>query len=56
MDPNPFFVKIDFTTFTVEKSSPSIWAISVIFKKLPKVNNHPIGDNSPNPVTLLVGR
>jgi hypothetical protein len=23
--------------------------------KLPNVNNHPIGENSPNPVTLYVG-
>jgi nitrate/TMAO reductase-like tetraheme cytochrome c subunit len=30
------------------------WAISVIFKKQRKVNNHPIciGENSPNLVTL----
>jgi hypothetical protein len=25
---------------------------SVIFNKLPKVNNHPLGENSPNLVTL----
>jgi hypothetical protein len=24
-----------------------------VFKKLPKVNNHPIGENSPNLVTLV---
>jgi hypothetical protein len=27
-------------------------AISVILKKLPKVNSHPMDQNSPNPVTL----
>jgi hypothetical protein len=29
-----------------------MWAISVIFIKLPKVNSHALGENSPNPVTL----
>jgi hypothetical protein len=35
------------------KSSPKLWAISL--KKLPKANTHPMGKNSPNLVTLLVG-
>jgi hypothetical protein len=39
-------------TLTVEKSSAKIWATSVIFEKLPKVNNHPKGENSPNLDTL----
>jgi hypothetical protein len=39
-------------TLTVEESSPKIFAASLIFKKQPKVDNHPIGKNSPNPVTL----
>jgi hypothetical protein len=30
-----------------------MWPIKVIFKKLPKVKNHPIGKNSPNLVTLV---
>jgi hypothetical protein len=30
-----------------------MWAISAIFKKLPNVNNRPIGENSPNLVTLV---
>jgi hypothetical protein len=30
-----------------------MWATSIIFKKLPKVNNHLLGENSPNLVTLL---
>jgi hypothetical protein len=34
------------------KSSPKMWVTSVIFKKLPKVNNYPLGENSPNLVTL----
>jgi hypothetical protein len=34
------------------KSSPIIGATSVIFTKLPKVNSDPIGENSPNLVTL----
>jgi hypothetical protein len=29
-----------------------VWATSVIFKKLPKINNHPMGKISPNLVTL----
>jgi hypothetical protein len=29
-----------------------MWATSVIFKKLPKANNHPLGENDPNLVTL----
>jgi hypothetical protein len=39
--------------FVVEISSPIIWAISVTCKKLPEVNSHPIGENSPNLVTLV---
>jgi hypothetical protein len=39
----------------MEKSCPKIWDSSFFFKKLAKVNNHPIGVNSPNPVTLAVG-
>jgi hypothetical protein len=35
------------------KSSPVICASSLIFTKLPKVNSHPIGKNSPNLVTLI---
>jgi hypothetical protein len=29
-----------------------MWDTSVIFKKLPNVNNHPMGEYSPNLVTL----
>jgi hypothetical protein len=35
------------------KSSLKMWPISVSFNKLPKVNNHSIGEISPNLVTLL---
>jgi hypothetical protein len=38
--------------FSEDKSSLQIWATSVIFKKLPKENNRPIGNYSPNLVTL----
>jgi hypothetical protein len=41
-------------TFTVGKSSPQMWTSLVIKKKLTKVNNHPMGEFSPNLVTLLV--
>jgi hypothetical protein len=33
--------------------SQKIWAISVNFIKLPKVNKDPKGENSPNLVTLV---
>jgi hypothetical protein len=39
---------------TVEKSGPKIWATSVIKKELPKVKNHPTGENWPNLVTLHI--
>jgi hypothetical protein len=42
-------------TFTVEKTGWKIWATSVIFKKLPKVNNHPMGEIGPNLVTMVPG-
>jgi hypothetical protein len=35
-----------------EKSSPEMCATLVIFKPLSKVNNHPLGENSPNLVIL----
>jgi hypothetical protein len=37
-----------------KKAAQKIWATSAIFKKtgLPTVNNRPIGENSPNLVTL----
>jgi hypothetical protein len=55
----PKFIPIYFhqtycTTFTVAKKCPTIGATSVMFIKLPKVNYHPLGENSPNLVTLLV--
>jgi hypothetical protein len=34
-------------TYAVEKSSPTTCATSAILTKLPKVNNHPLGENSP---------
>jgi hypothetical protein len=37
----------------VEKSDPKGWVPSVIFKKLHKENYRPIGENSPDLVTLL---
>jgi hypothetical protein len=38
--------------FTVVESSSKIWATFVIYTKQPKLNNRPIGENSPNLVTL----
>jgi hypothetical protein len=56
MWPKTFFCQTICISFTVEKSYSKIWAISVIFIKLPKVNNDPIGANSPNLVTLDAAR
>jgi hypothetical protein len=47
----PFFVKINFYITLTAKKVPENLAASVI-KKLPKVNNHPMSENSSNPVTL----
>jgi hypothetical protein len=38
----------------VEKSSPKIWAPSVIFETPLKVNKRPSGENSPYLVTLVL--
>jgi hypothetical protein len=51
--PNPFFVKKFIHSLNRGKSGPDMWAASVIFKLLAKVNNHPMGKNSPNLVTLV---
>jgi hypothetical protein len=47
MWPNPFLVKKH--NFCGGRK----WITSVLFKKLPKENNHPTGENSPNLVTLI---
>jgi hypothetical protein len=47
------FVEINIcTACTMEKSSPKMFASSVIFKNLLCVNNSLIGENSPHQVTL----
>jgi hypothetical protein len=52
--PNSFsFVRINPHPFPLKKLRPGIWATSVIFIKLPKVNNRPNGQKLPNLVTLL---
>jgi hypothetical protein len=40
----------------VEKTSSKKWATSAIFKKLAKVNNLPMGENSANLVCLLASQ
>jgi hypothetical protein len=52
----PIFWTYYYISFTEEKSCPRLWTNSVIFIKLAKVNNRPMGENSPNLVTLLGGR
>jgi hypothetical protein len=44
----------NFKNLYVKKSCPKFEATSVIFKKLSKENNRPMGENSPYLVTLLV--
>jgi hypothetical protein len=38
------------------KNSSKILMTPVIFRKLPKGNNRPIGEDSPNLVTLVLGQ
>jgi hypothetical protein len=47
------FCQYKYITYSVEKSSPIFLATFVIFLKLPRVNNRPMGENLPNLVTLL---
>jgi hypothetical protein len=42
-----------FLNLSIELSSPNVWDASVVSKFLPKVNNHPLGEYSPNLVTLI---
>jgi hypothetical protein len=37
----------------VQKSSSKIWATFLFLQKLPKENNRPLGENSPNLVALI---
>jgi hypothetical protein len=56
MLPNLIFVKNNTLFCAQVNSSTKMWASSVIFRKLPEVNNSPSGENSPNlviPTTLL---
>jgi acyl-homoserine lactone acylase PvdQ len=34
--------------FSAENSGPKIWSASMIFEKLPRENNPPTGEKSPN--------
>jgi hypothetical protein len=43
-----------FNLFPMKIVAQKIWATSVIFNKLYRVNNRPIGENSPNLVTLVI--
>jgi hypothetical protein len=45
---NTTLVKIN-----AQRRSTKMWATSIIFGKLPKENNHPLGENSSDLVTLL---
>jgi hypothetical protein len=53
--PKPFLSKL-IHNFYHGKNSQNISATVVLFKKLPKGNNCPIGENSPNLVTLGITR
>jgi hypothetical protein len=54
MWPNPFLSELKHKLYR-EKSGLIFCATFVIFKKLPKVNIRPIGENSPNLVALDPG-
>jgi hypothetical protein len=49
----PIFGQYYHISFTEEKSCRRMWTNSILFIKLPKVNNRPMGENSPNLVTLV---
>jgi hypothetical protein len=51
---NPFFCQNMYMLTPIHKkySSPNMSDTSLILKELPKVNNRPLGENSPNLVTL----
>jgi hypothetical protein len=52
MYPNPCFAKINTPYVLWRKVAKKIWVTFAIFEKLPRVNNHPKGKNSPNLVTM----
>jgi hypothetical protein len=54
VSPTQFFAKINTQLFPTIKSIQNKTVTSEIFKKLPKENNNPLGENSPNLVTLVV--
>jgi hypothetical protein len=51
--PNQFFVNINKQLLPLFKEIRIFWISFVIVKKVPKENNRPIRENSPNLVTLL---
>jgi hypothetical protein len=53
---HPIFCQTYYINFDLQKSGPNTLATSVVFIKLPNVKNRPRGENSPNLVTLLLGR
>jgi hypothetical protein len=54
MWPSPFLVKINtHINFTLENVSHKFGLFGNFLKKLPKENNRPIDENSPNQVTLI---
>jgi hypothetical protein len=53
MSPNPFFGQYLGRNPTAERNIPKVWPPFVIKKRRPKEDNHPMGKNSPNLVTLL---
>jgi hypothetical protein len=54
VSPTQFLAKINTQLFPTIKSIQNKTVTSEIFKKLPKENNNPLGENSPNLVTLVV--
>jgi hypothetical protein len=57
--PNPFFANIyvimhTYINLTLKKVAQKCRLLYIIFKKQPKVNNRPLGENSPNLATLPI--
>jgi hypothetical protein len=51
--PNPFLVNLTFNFYLGKRQH---WATFVFLKKVPKESNRPVGENSPNLVTLCMTR
>jgi hypothetical protein len=56
MWPEPIFVEINTHYIVWKKVAQKYGILFFIIEKLPKVNNRPLGENSPKVVTLAVSQ